>query len=212
MRFRDRCIYQIGKKTGISIGEREAEDFLERGKRSTEIPQEEYDGLEGIREALEFVEKKAAKQAELTEELLRKIHCLLVYRQIPECAGVYRTGILEGEESRYSAVKGEELAYYLEHFFNQAQISRKLFSPEEYAVICHKRILDLCPFEKQNARVALLVLNLLSLEGGGGLLSIPEALWSAYEEGLFLAKQGEFPDTALLEQVIAKARESMEKR
>lgn len=57
----------------------------------------------------------------------------------------------------------EDLSHLMEHYLNQINTSKGIFSPIEYAVLCHKRFLDISPFSDYNLEVGKLLLNYLLL-------------------------------------------------
>lgn len=103
---------------------------------------------------------ESQKEDMLTEDCLKQFH------QVIGGTGCYRTDCFKGEKFGVVPPEASELPRLMRHFISQLQISRQMFHPIEYASICHKRILELCPFEDKNEEVAFLVLNLLLSQAG----------------------------------------------
>lgn len=53
----------------------------------------------------------------------------------------------------------KEVTHFMEHYLNQINTSKGIFPPIEYAVLCHKRFLDISPFANFNLQVAFYILN-----------------------------------------------------
>lgn len=124
----------------------------------------------------------------LTEESLKKMHMLL------GGTGTYRRGDLKTKPIGIKPPKADELPRLMGHFMSQLQISRQMFHPIEYATICHKRILELYPFEDKNEEVAFLVLNILLMQDGYQPIVIEEVQKEAYLNALQAAQHPSHPD------------------
>lgn len=124
----------------------------------------------------------------LTEESLKEMHKLL------GGTGVYRNGNLESKPIGINPPEASELVRLIGHFISQLQISRQMFHPIEYATICHKRILELYPFEDKNEEVAFFVLNVLLMQGGYQPITIEEAQKEIYVSKLQAAQHPSHPD------------------
>lgn len=124
----------------------------------------------------------------LTEESLKEMHQLL------GGTGQYRTGDFKSKPIGIKPPKASELARLMGHFISQLQISRQMFHPIEYAAICHKRILELYPFEDKNEEVAFLVLNILLIQAGYQSITLEETQKPEYIQKLQLAQHPSHPD------------------
>lgn len=201
-------LYQIGRQTGITMEKETAILFLEKGLTADGNLIGEYLELLGLKEASEYVGQAAENQMELSEELLRHIHFLLTYHTDYIHGGKYRETVLRLEDTAYCPPKPEEIAHYMGHFMNQLQTSKGIFSPVEYAAICHKRILDISPFERENERTAFMALNFLLLKSNENPVSVPEALQEQYKRAIEAARQGAFPDVGPLTELIERCLSS----
>lgn len=124
----------------------------------------------------------------LTEEILKDFHRIL------GGDGTYRSTELMGSELINGTVEAAELKRLMKHFISQLQISKQMFHPIEYAAICHKRVLELCPFEDKNDEVAFLVLNALLTQVGYSPIGIGKQEKSTYIRVLQGAKHPSHPD------------------
>lgn len=124
----------------------------------------------------------------LTEDMLKDFHRMLGGN------GSYRTIELMGNELTHEMVVASELERLMKHFISQLQLSKQMFHPIEYAAICHKRVLELCPFEDKNEEVAFLVLNGLLTQAGYRPIGICGPEKSTYIKVLQGAKHPSHPD------------------
>ena len=107
------------------------------------------------------------KEIQITEALLKKFHKLVLEEkgQI-EGVGSYRNIMIKGSGTRFAPPAPDELEHLMSHFISQMQVSRQMFHPIEFAAICHKRIMEICPFKEGNEEVAMLVMNLILVHHG----------------------------------------------
>lgn len=131
---------------------------------------------------------ESQKEAMLTEGCLKQFH------QMIGGTGQYRAEDFKGEKYGVTPAEASELPRLMGHFISQLQISRQMFHPIEYASICHKRILELCPFENKNEEVAFLVLNLLLSQAGYMPIAIQQEERSTYLKVLQNAQHPSAPD------------------
>lgn len=124
----------------------------------------------------------------LTEEILKQVH------QLIGGTGLYRQGELVTSTIGICPPHGSELERLMGHFISQLQISKRMFHPIEYATICHKRILELCPFEDKNEEVAFLILNGLLVQAGYKAIAIAKEERENYVAKLQAAQHPSHPD------------------
>ena len=150
---------------------------------------------------------EADAEAMLNEEKLKQLH------QILGGTGEYRKNQLKIEPIGITPPEASELNRLMGHFISQLQISKKMFHPIEYAAICHKRILELYPFEDKNEEVAFLVLNLLLKQAGYEAISISEVERIRYIELLRAAQHPSHPNIdgfiTFIAQCVVKALKSL---
>jgi Fic family protein len=135
-----------------------------------------------------------AEQLEITEEVIKRLHYLLCEKTNPEEAGQYRKTQVYIPGTDYLPPKAEEVPHFMEHFMNQMQSSKRLMHPIEFAAICHKRLSDIHPFKEGNGRTARLLMNLILVNAGYGITSIPPALHNEYINALALSQGVYNPD------------------
>ncbi len=135
------------------------------------------------------------KEVQITEVLLKKFHELILEEMgLIEEAGNYRSIMIKGRSTRFSPPAPDELEHLMSHFISQMQISRQMFHPIEFAAICHKRILEICPFKEYNEEVAMAVMNLILVHQGYEMITSFKDQEGEYLRTLELAQHPSSPD------------------
>lgn len=145
---------------------RQAEEYKEKlGVMKSQIDRETSPSKSGISGYIQSLGKE--KEIQITEGLLKKIHELILKEKgLIEEGGNYRDIMIKGINPRFPLPKPHELEHLMSHFISQMKISRQMFHPIEFAAICHKRILEICPFKERNEEVAMWVMNLILVHEG----------------------------------------------
>lgn len=53
----------------------------------------------------------------------------------------------------------KDVSHFMDHYLNQINTSKGIFPSIEYAVLCHKRFLDISPFASYNLQISFYILN-----------------------------------------------------
>ena len=157
----------------------------------------------------------------ISEDIIKRLHFLLYEKMNQDEAGQYRKplepqeikegnviqkiqetkdtkdtketkGTLSGSKQMYPMP--EELPHFMGHFINQMESSKNLLHPIEFAAICHKRLMDIHPFEEGNGKVARLLMNLILVNAGYPVTSIPPVLHNEYRNALKASQGVNNPD------------------
>lgn len=167
-------------------------------------------------EALSYMKQQAGETGlPVTEELICRLHYLIYQREEPETAGRYRQETVTAAGGGYQPPEASEIPRLMGHFINQMETSAGMFHPLEYAVLCHKRLMDIQPFQEGSDKIALMFLNLLLLRHGYGMAWIPGQKQQEYVKALE-ASRGELnPDVdrfvlLMLECIINTEKECLE--
>ena len=145
------------------------------------------------------------KEIQITEELLKKFHELVLEEKgLAEEAGSYRKIMIKGIGTRHMPPAPEELEHLMSHFIGQMQISRQMFHPIEFAAICHKRVMEICPFKEGNEEVAMLVMNLILVHHGYGMIKSFKNQEDDYLRTLEAAQHPSSPDIDSFIEFIAR--------
>ena len=143
---------------------------------------------------LELAEKG---EMDITEVLLKKLHALCNETTISDNDKDYegyRTINIQPEWTKYTPPAPEELEHLMSHFIGQMQISRQMFHPIEFAAICHKRVMEICPFKEGNEEVAMLLMNLILVHHGYEMITSFKAQEENYLSTLEAAQHPSHPD------------------
>lgn len=137
-----------------------------------------------IKEAYDYILLQSRGEEPLiTEDIIRRLHDLIStksdeketgYRQIP----VSITGV------KYLPPSPEEIPHLMNHFISQMGYSKQLMHPIEYAAMCHKRFMDIQPFQYGNCAIAILLMNLYLINTGYGAAIIPKERLDEYYNAL----------------------------
>lgn len=146
------------------------------------------DSYKSQKTSVKFIEICIEKDELLTEALLEQIHKYLGGN------GLYRIHSVKSSRGDGFLPGGAELKRLMGHFMSQLQISKQMFHPIEYAAICHKRLLELSPFEDRNEEVAFMVMNLLLVQAGYKAIAISKAQETEYKSKLSAAQHPSQPE------------------
>ncbi|WP_343210455.1 Fic family protein [Anaerolentibacter hominis] len=133
----------------------------------------------------------AARQdhMDITEETIKRLHSLLYEK--PD-ADRYRTYAALISEINYTPAAPEDIPRLMDHLANQIRSSRTTLHPIELAAMAQQRLISIYPFSDGNGRTARLLMNLILVNAGYGMVSIPPERQEEYLNCLSAAiKQGD---------------------
>ena len=175
---------------GITVGGKSIKDYYEASGHA-----QAYDYMLSV---------ARTGQLDITEDIIKKLHYLFYHKLDQEEAGQYRKIQVYISGTEYLPPKAEEVPHLMEHFINQMQSSKRLMHPIEFAAICHKRLVDIHPFKDGNGRTARLLMNLILVNEGYGITSIPPVLRNEYINALILSQRKNNPDIDTFIEFIAE--------
>ena len=157
----------------------------------------------GHGDAYDFMLKLARQQdLTITEEIIKKLHKLFYQKMDADNAGQYRTIQVYISGTEYIPPSPEEVPQLMRHLADQLQSSKSTLHPIELAAMAHKRLIDIHPFVDGNGRTARLLMNLILVNTGYGVISIPPILRNDYLNALTVSRmQGNID---LFSQLIAE--------
>jgi Fic family protein len=197
--------YSSNALAGSSLTLTETRLLLEEGITEGGKPMKDYHEASGHAQAYDYMLSLAkAEELTITEDIIKRIHYLFYQRLNPEEAGQYRKSRITIAGSRHLPPKPEEVAHLMEHFINQMQSSKPFMHPIEFAAICHKRLLDIQPFQDGNDRIARLFMNLILVREGYGVTMISPELGNEYTKAIMLSQQMDHLDIDTLIEFIAE--------
>ncbi|NLC18878.1 MAG: Fic family protein [Clostridiales bacterium] len=202
--FRLACICGSNALEGSILSHDQIRSILEDVSGPEEKDKHNYKEIIGHAQAYDYMLSLAlTDKLELSEDNIKRLHYLLYHRIDDRMAGQYREVCIQ-EGAGYQPPGPEELAHLMSHFINQMQSSKRLLHPVEYATLCHKRLLDIQPFEKGNGIVARLLLNLILITEGYGMAVFALGHMDEYADGLRLSRKKIDPDIDPLVRLVAE--------
>lgn len=193
--FRMEFIYRSNLLEGNTLTIAETKQIFEEGITAAGKHRKEYDEAIGQAEAYDYILSLAGtEQLEITETIIQRLHYLLYYKMDYEEAGQYRRTQVSISGTEHMPPKAEDVPHLMEHFMNQMQSSKRLLHPIEFAAMCYKRLVDIEPFGEGNGKVARLLMNVILVNAGYGITSIPPELRYEYSNALVLSQRKNNPN------------------
>lgn len=144
---------------GITVGGRPLKDCYEAVGHGT---------------AYDFMLELARQQdMYITEDTIKKLHRLFYQKVDADQAGQYRSIQVFISGTDYIPPSAEDVPQLMSHMVDQIRSSRTTLHPIELAAMAHKRLVDIHPFVDGNGRTARLLMNLILVNAGYGVVSIP---------------------------------------
>lgn len=125
----------------------------------------------------------------VTSDSFRELHRLLYQHIDPEQAGQYRTNPVVFAETGYKPPPADEIPRFMEHLADQISSSRFSLHPIELAAMVMKRLIDIHPFQGGNVQIAILLMNLILVNAGYVVISIPPERRGEYQNALAVSRQ-----------------------
>ncbi|MGF7145188.1 Fic family protein [Anaerotaenia torta] len=143
----------------------------------------------GHGDAYNFMLELARQQdMTVTEEVIKKLHKLFYQKVDADLAGQYRTIQIYISGTEYIPPSPEEVPRLMKHLTDLLQASKRTLHPIELAAMAHRRFVDIHPFVDGNGRTARLLMNLILVNTGYGVVSIPPVLRNDYINALALSR------------------------
>lgn len=140
--------------------------------------------------AYDFMLELARRQdMNITEETIRRLHQLFYQKVDADQAGQYREIQVYISGTDYIPPAPEEVPRLMGHLVDQIHSSRTTLHPIELAAMAHKRLVDIHPFVDGNGRTARLLMNLILVNTGYGVVSIPPVWRNDYINALSAARR-----------------------
>ena len=175
---------------GNSLTESETKIVLEDGITIGGKPLKDHYEAAGHAEAFELL-YKLAKNKEITENDILRLHKLFYYRIDPKNAGRYRKKAVIITGSQLELPQPSDIKRMMQGFFAELPMLREKHHPVEFAALLHLRIATIHPFLDGNGRTARLVMNLALMQEGYPITIIPLVLRNDYIETLKMSDNGD---------------------
>lgn len=162
-------------ENGITVGGRPLKDCYEAVGHGTA-----YDFM---------LELARQPDMDITEDTIKKLHRLFYQKVDADRAGSYRTIQVYISGTEYIPPSPDDVPLLMKELVNKLNSSRSAVHPIELAAMAHKRLVDIHPFVDGNGRTARLLMNLILVNAGYGVVSIPPVLRNDYINALSASRR-----------------------
>ena len=202
--YRVDLTYTSNAIEGNSLTLTETKVLLEDGLTVSGKPIKDCYEAEGHAEAFDYM-LALAKETDLTitEDSICTLHRLFYKRLDEKQAGVYRPGqvIITGTE--YVPPAAGEVPALMGRFVKRLVGGGAAMHPVLLAAYAHRKLVDIHPFSDGNGRTARLLMNLILINKGYQIVSIPPILRPDYINALKIAQRADSPSTEPFNELIA---------
>jgi Fic family protein len=182
---------------GITVGGKPLKDCLE---------------ATGHAKAYDFMLDAArAEKLAFSEEMVLTLHRLFYSGIDCENAGRYRTRQVFITGTEYMPPKETEVPVLMAEFITELNSKSERLHPVALAAFAHRRLVDIHPFLDGNGRTARLLMNLILVNRGYQIVSIPPILRVEYVSALRAAQNGDDPSGKAFFQLIAECEMEAQK-
>lgn len=129
----------------------------------------------------------------ITEAVIQKLHHLFYSGIDADQAGKYRDYQVFITGTEYLPPAPEEVPKQMKAFVRSLQEKKKTLHPVELAAYAHRRLVDIHPFADGNGRTARLLMNMILVNQGYCVVSIPPILRLDYINALHAAQRKKNP-------------------
>ncbi|MFH1644780.1 MAG: Fic family protein [bacterium] len=177
--FRVGLTYSSNSIEGNSLTETETKIILEEGITIGGKSLRDHYEVSGHSDSYNLM-YKLAKNKEITEKDILKLHKLFYYRINIKKAGKYRKEQVFITGTDFVPPKAENIHPLMKEFIQHLSELRETKNPVEFAAIIHKELVTIHPFVDGNGRCARLLMNLAFLQDGYPIVIIPPILRNDY--------------------------------
>lgn len=192
--YRIGTTYSSNALEGNSLTLTETKVLLEDGITVGGKPIRDFYEATGHADAYNFMlETARAGMLSITEGTIKKLHNLF-YRGIDaEKAGAYRQHQVFISGTEYVPPTADELPALMAEFVGDLNARKSTMHPVLLSACAHRGLVDIHPFEDGNGRTARLLMNLILVNAGYCIVSIPPILRHDYISALQSAQRSKLP-------------------
>ncbi len=188
--FRIGFTYSSNALEGSTLTLSETKILLEDGITVGGRPLKDCYEAVGHGAAYDFMlELARQKDMNITEDTIKKLHRIFYQKVDAEQAGQYRSIQVYISGTEYVPPAPDEVPRLMKHLADQVSSSRDTLHPIELAAMAHKRLVDIHPFVDGNGRTARLLMNLILVNTGYGVVSIPPIWRNDYINALSASRR-----------------------
>lgn len=140
----------------------------------------------------------------VTEDVICRLHYLFYNGIDPDAAGEYRKGQVFITGTEYVPPAAGDVPGYMASFVEELAKRQGGLHPVEFAAYAHRRLVDIHPFQDGNGRTARLLMNLILINQGYCIISIPPVLRHDYIVALQQAQREQNPFDEAFVKLIAE--------
>jgi len=177
--YRIGLTYTSNAIEGNSLTETETKIVIEDGITIGGKPLKDHYEAMGHSEAFNFL-YDIAKNKEITEADILKLHHLFYYRIDEDKAGKYRNVNVLITGSNFRPPAHSEVPALMKKFTDSIPAMQKKYHSVEFSARIHKEFVTIHPFVDGNGRAARLLMNLALLQSGYIITIIPPILRNDY--------------------------------
>lgn len=141
---------------------------------------------------------------EITEDIICRLHYLFYLGIDPDSAGKYRNRQVFITGTEYVPPAPEDVPVYMKELISELRTKQNVLHPVVFAAYAHRRLVDIHPFRDGNGRTARLLMNLILINRGFCIVSIPPVWRYRYIAALQQAQQGKNPSDETFINLIAE--------
>jgi Fic family protein len=203
--FKIGLTYSSNALEGNSLDLTETKVLLEDGITAGGKPIRDSYEATGHAEAYDFMLSIARTQPlSITEDVIKKLHQLFYNRIDAAKAGEYRDYQVIITGTDYLPPTADAVPALMSEFVVELNAKVSVLHPVLLAAFAHRRLVDIHPFADGNGRTARLLMNLILINKGYFIVSIPPVLRHDYIQSLRAAQSADNPDDTLFNDLIAE--------
>lgn len=182
--------YSSNALEGNSLTLTETKVLLEDGITVGGKPIKDFYETTGHAKAYDFM-LLAARSDNLvfTEDIIKKLHHLFYSGVDEELAGRYRDHQVFITGTEYIPPMAEKVMELMKGFIFDLNEKKDKLHPVLFAAFAHRRLVDIHPFSDGNGRTARLLMNLIFVNKGYCIVSIPPILRNEYISALIAVQR-----------------------
>jgi len=203
--FRVGLTYSSNALEGNTLTLTETKILLEDGLTAGGKPLRDCYEAIGHAKAYDFMLKTArSKPFIFSEDMILQLHKLFYQGVDAENAGVYRNVQVIITGSEYIPPKAEDVPVAVKEFVKVLNSKWESAHPIELAAFAHRKLVDIHPFVDGNGRTARLLMNLILINRGYQIISIPPILRRDYISALESSRKGDTPNDSDFIKLLAE--------
>lgn len=203
--FRIGLTYTSNALEGNSLTISETKVIIEDGITVGGKPLKDCYEATGHAKAYDFMlEIARGENLVFDEAMILNLHNLFYSGLDPENAGKYRTYQVFITGTDYLPPTADEVPDLMKALVSELNDKKMTLHPVILAAFAHRRLVDIHPFKDGNGRTARLLMNLILVNKGYQIVSIPPILRTEYINALVAAQRSENPSDKAFFQLVAE--------